>query len=212
MNEIVAAVYETGKVEGPDGQQYDAFPASVLKESSEVIDWLIRNGKAKQTLEVGLAWGLSALTICEALEAVGGERHTAIDPFQSTEWHSVGLENIRRAGFEDRFRLFEEPSHAALPRILVEMERDEQQLDFAFIDGEHLFDYVMVDFFYVDKMLRQGGVIVFDDMWMEAVQKVVSFATTNLRYEKVGFPEAWNLAVLQKAGDDPRNWDTHIAF
>ena len=208
MNEIVESVYETGKVTAPDGQTYDAFPASVLRESSEVMDWLVRNCQAKHTLEVGFAWGLSALTICEALVAVGGESHTAIDPFQSTEWHGVGLGHIQRAGFSELFRCIEQPSHVALPQVLSEG----LELDFAFIDGEHLFDYVMVDFFYVDKMLRRGGFVVFDDMWMEAVQKVVAFATSNLSYDRVDFPEAWNLAVLQKTGDDPRNWDSHVPF
>jgi len=33
-------------------------------------------------------------------------------------------------------------------------------VDFAFIDGNHVFEYVLVDFFLIDKLLRPGGAII----------------------------------------------------
>jgi len=49
----------------------------------------------------------------------------------------------------------------------------------------HLFDFALVDFFYVDKMLRQGGFVAFHDMWMPSLRKLVSFIVRNRRYERV---------------------------
>jgi hypothetical protein len=57
--------------------------------------------------------------------------------------------------------------------------------DFAFVDGRHHFDYVLVDFFYIDKLLRVGGYAVFDDLWLPQVRKVVSFVLRNRDYALV---------------------------
>jgi hypothetical protein len=46
-------------------------------------------------------------------------------------------------------RFYHAPSDEVLPRLCAQHER----FDFAFIDGNHRFDYVLVDFFYIDKLL-----------------------------------------------------------
>ena len=40
----------------------------------------------------------------------------------------------------------------------------------------------MVDFFYIDKMLRVGGVVVFDDLYYPSIGKVCRYILGNLRY------------------------------
>jgi len=72
----------------------------------------------------------------------------------------------------------------ALPRLCAEGER----FDFVFIDGRHLFDCVLVDFFYVDRLLEVGGYVALDDLWMPAVRKVKSFILRNRSYELVPVP------------------------
>ena len=67
------------------------------------------------------------------------------------------------------FGVSEHPLRLALTRLCAEGER----IDFAFIDGNHRFDYTLVDFFYIDKMLRLGGHVAFDDLWIASVRKVV---------------------------------------
>ena len=69
-------------------------------------------------------------------------------------------------------------SHLALP----ELESRGIKLDFAFVDGSHLFDYVLVDFFYIDRMLRRGGVIAFDDADWPSIRKVCRFIVKNRSY------------------------------
>jgi predicted O-methyltransferase YrrM len=146
--------------------------------------------------------------------------------------------NVERAGLGRRLRFYEAPSHDALPRLLAEDER----FDFAFVDGMHLFDYAMVDFFYIDRMLSVGGVIAFDDIWMRAIRKVVSFVLKNRSYELVKITlrkqsrlisaatsvkrilqdplgkdlavklVPGNVCVLRKLADDGRLWDYHRSF
>jgi len=43
-------------------------------------------------------------------------------------------------------------------------EAQGERIDFAFIDGAHTFDHVLVDFFYIDRMLNVGGIVAFDDV------------------------------------------------
>jgi Methyltransferase domain len=44
--------------------------------------------------------------------------------------------------------------------------------DFAFVDGMHTFDYAFTDFFFLDKMLKPGGVIIFDDLGYPSIRKL----------------------------------------
>jgi hypothetical protein len=147
------------------------------------------------SLEIGLAQGISSLFICEALAEVGAERHIIIDPFQvavpeadfprnhasgyNGHWKGIGLYNLKKAGYEGLVEFHGEMSYAALPRLVAEGRR----VDFAFIDGSHLFDYALVDFFYVDMMLKPGGVMVLHDTWhYPAVRKLCRYMLTNRRY------------------------------
>jgi hypothetical protein len=70
--------------------------------------------------------------------------------------------------------------------MLPKLEEAGQQLDFAFIDGMHTFDYAFVDFFYIDKMLQPGGLVVFDDLSYASIQKICRYVLTNLPYSAVG--------------------------
>src|SRR5262249_35359379 len=56
-------------------------------------------------------------------------------------------------------------------------------LDFAFIDGWHTFDYASVDFFFVDLLLRPGGVVVIDDTDFPSVWKLAKYIVTNRTYK-----------------------------
>jgi hypothetical protein len=56
-----------------------------------------------------------------------------------------------------------------LPQFLAEG----LEVEFAFIDGWHTFDHVLLDFFYINRMLRVGGVIVFDDVLMPSINRVL---------------------------------------
>ena len=72
------------------------------------------------------------------------------------QWASIGVRNVERAGFTERHTLVESFDYIALPKLLQEGAR----FDFAFIDGMHLFDYTLLDFFFVDVMLDVGGWVI----------------------------------------------------
>lgn len=146
------------------------------------------------TLEIGCAEGISSLYICEALSLAENPSHTILDPYQQTQWKGVGVHHLRQRGF-DFFTLIEKPSEIALPELL----QKGRTLDFAFIDGWHTFDHTLLDFFYLNRMIRVGGMIVFDDVRYPAVSKVLRYAAQYPGYRIVDDPTA-----LQRAGKKMR--------
>ena len=78
--------------------------------------------------------------------------------------------------------LREEGSEFALPQLL----KEGAVLDFAFIDGWHTFDHVLVDFFYINRMLRVGGIVAFDDVDFPAIERVLKHVATYPCYEMFG--------------------------
>ena len=148
-------------------------------EQGNFLYSLIRHYRPAVTIEIGMANGLSTLFITSAHADNGaGGRHIAIDPFQSTDWRNIGVGLIRLAGLEKFCRLVELPSHQALP----DLEREGVRAGLVFIDGSHLFDYVMADFLCVDRILDVGGLMVFDDSDWPAVRPVIRYVVTNRHY------------------------------
>lgn len=131
------------------------------------------------SLEVGLGYGFSAMTICAAGKRPAAERrHVVIDPHQSTYWNHAGVRHLAEAGFAELIDLREEESH----RVLPQLEREGVRVDLAFIDGWHTFDFAFVDLFYIDKLLREQGVVVLDDADWPSIRAVIRYAVTNLSY------------------------------
>lgn len=238
MHPLLHSIYEKSEVRDADENTVNPFPAATPKDVASALHQLVLAKGCEKTLEVGMAYGLSTLAICSAHAKRGSGTHIAMDPRQEASWKNIGLLNAERAGFREMLRFLEAPSFAALPRLLEEGV----SIDFAFIDGSHHFDNAFLDLFYVDKMLAEGGYIVFDDIWMPGVRRVASFAVTNLNYEVLEAPcgdplpiragrvlrrfvqeplrgdyaGIWRIGakicLLRKRQRETRLWDYHQAF
>lgn len=181
MNSVLSEILKTGTTKTASGSGNVKIHSSISSSEGQLLQRLVRQVNATVSLEVGLAYGVSALFICDALNVRNGTQHIVIDPKQHTwgdSWEGIGIANLRRAGYSDIVRLIEAPSYRALP----ELERAGQRVDFALIDGWHTFDFTLVDFFFIDRMLNVGGVVAFDDANWPAVRKVCRFVKTNLAY------------------------------
>ncbi|HDP33900.1 MAG TPA: class I SAM-dependent methyltransferase [Candidatus Hydrogenedentes bacterium] len=174
---ILEEIYKGKYVIGSDDKPKNAFPASLPYEDGKALYETVVATKSARTLEIGMAYGASTLFILQALQVNGGGRHVAIDPYQQTWWEGIGLKNIARAGHGEAVRLIEAPSHIALPHLLESKER----FDFIFIDGNHRFEYTLVDFFYADKLIPVGGSIMLHDVWLPSIKKVLSYICRNQR-------------------------------
>ena len=177
-------IYTTRHVFDADGKAYK-LESEIDEAEGELIQSIIAEYRFKSSLEIGCAYGLSTLNICAALSKQESPRHTIIDPFQSTDWHGIGVNNLKRAGF-DFFELIEQPSELALPSLL----QAGRTFQFALIDGWHTFDHTLLDFFYINRMLEDGGVVIIDDVSMQSVRKVIRYILNYPNYRIVGSANA----------------------
>jgi predicted O-methyltransferase YrrM len=181
MNDILGDVLARQKVSTPDGNEVELHSAIDIKEV-EFLSQLIKRYQISKTLEVGCAMGVSSLAICEAIaENSSDSHHIIIDPFQSSDWKNIGIHQLQRAGFVN-YDLLEEPSEFALPRLV----QQQCSIDLAFIDGWHTFDHTLIDFFYINCMLKPGGIVIVDDVGMPAVKRVMRMIHTYPAYQFIG--------------------------
>ncbi len=164
-------------------------------EAEYIFNFIISKG-IQRSLETGLAYAKSASHIIAAT----GKMHIAIDPFQN-DYQRLGLRNIESLGLMDYLDFREDYSHNVLPELV----REGKYYEFIFIDGDHKFDGVLVDFYYADLLLQEKGYILLHDTWMRSTRLLMQFIKTNRRdYRKIP-TRLRNLALYQKVGDDLRN-------
>jgi predicted O-methyltransferase YrrM len=163
-----------------DGSVHQLFPVAVGAEGGAAIrSWVVREAAAR-TIEVGLGYGISALFTCEGLLTVGEQaaRHLVIDPHQATRFAGCGLQFLAEAGVAALVEYHAEKSQATLPRLLSEGRR----FDLAVVDGNHRFDSVFVDLFYLGQLLDPGKIVFLDDYQLPGVALAASFFVTNLSW------------------------------
>jgi predicted O-methyltransferase YrrM len=185
MNPVLEDVYRTGKCADLAGREREVTGA-VPREDALSLQEMVRATRARTTCETGVAFGLSTLAICEALKENGGEdvRHYGVDPKQTELHGGSALASLKRAGLDSVFELLEGPSHLMLPRLL---ERG-ISLDLAFVDGWHTFDYTLLDVFFLDKLLRPGGILLLHDCSWPSKQKTIGYLLTHRRYRRLELP------------------------
>ncbi len=104
MPESAAAkLYSENRAVGKTGKVFDTLTALSSRNNLKKIEALMNAHRFRKTLEIGMAFGGSALTFAE-IHRVQSESspssHVAIDPFQSTVWDGVGSLRLRRPGFQ----------------------------------------------------------------------------------------------------------------
>jgi predicted O-methyltransferase YrrM len=178
LRERIRQAYSLGYVEGRDGRCYEIFPDSVTPERAAFLEGACAAAAPEATLEIGMAWGMSTLSILSAL-AQGGRRfrpHVVIDPLQGARYRNAALLSIRRAGAEGLVEFHSKPSVVALPRLAGGV------FDFAFVDGAHHYSAVFCDLWLLHPLLRPGSVVVIDDVWFDDIQRACKFAEKHLGY------------------------------
>jgi len=201
-NLVLRQMFADGVTPDEQGHPRPLMPAAIQSEEAEVLYQVVLQERPVTCVEVGFAYGVSALAILTAVvEAEGGidplgaqahlplpgnrpaaaGRLISIDPLQRAHFGNAGLATVRRAGFEGRHELIERESQLALPALV---ERG-LEIGFGYIDGLHTFDGTLLDFWFLDRMLRPGGVVAFNDCNLPAVDRVIGFVRTHRRYEEL---------------------------
>ena len=156
-----------------------ALISNIPQPFAEALYKTVLESRPKIALEIGMAFGVSSLSILTALrETSPSSKLITIDPHQSTHWSNCGRAAVQRAGLTTRHEIIEAFDYLALPRLL----ESSLKIDFAYIDGWHTFDYTLLDWWYIDKMLSVDGIVAFNDCGFPAVEKVIQFVLTHRSY------------------------------
>ena len=222
---LLAEILASGTVESSEGEALPLHSHLPLLECHLLQCWL-EEARPRAVLEIGMAYGISSLAICEVLRHDPNRpRFDIIDPYQQRDWQSIGLANMDRAGFGSLYAFHSLPSEFCLPRFLEGGKR----VDFVFIDGWHGFDQVLTEFYYLNRMLDPGGILVFDDRQLPAIRKVCAYISTLPFYQSLEAPplfsaqrairvrramgqEPYRLQAFKKTAPDQRSHDWFAGF
>jgi cephalosporin hydroxylase len=214
---------------GREGKLFNGLEALSSHNNLITLRNLCLRRQPSRTLEIGLAFGGSCLVFVASHRDLGREprgQHVAIDPYQSDVWDDCGriaTEHAYLSGYLD-FRAG--PSCLELPKLISEGRR----IDCAYIDGSHLFEDVLVDFYFVNRLLEKGGIVLFDDSSNPHIRKVLRFVHVNmaqsfvpfdlgpfradqgrsLKYRLASLLGCSQLTAFQKVGPSERSWDSHF--
>ncbi len=214
VDRVLADVFRRGVVTADsDGSVHQVFPVGISAGEGAGLRRWIELERPRRTLEIGLGYGLSALSICRGLVAGGRSdvRHTAIDPFQTSRFADVGLQLLKAAGVEQLVVHHAELSELRLPAMVGRADR----FDFAFVDGSHRFDAVFVDLFYLSRLLVPGAVVVLDDLQLPSVARAAAFYVNNLEWtieECSTSPEHHWIALRTSSVPDERPFGHFVDF
>jgi predicted O-methyltransferase YrrM len=153
---------------------------------------ILRAEDANVVIEIGLAYGASALAMAEALAERESAHHVIIDAFQG-HFDDVGWDALVSAGVGDMCTLLRERSQLALPRLV-----DEGFLaDAAFVDGSHVFHNVFVDLYYLRELVRPGGLVILDDCQWPSVATAVRYFEINTGWQHEPIEQATRLRAYR---------------
>jgi predicted O-methyltransferase YrrM len=118
---------------------------------------------------------------------------------------------IDEAGLGDIVEIHEQDSKVGLAKLLEQNRR----FDLAFVDGDHRFEGVFIDLVFFNLLVRPGGIVIVDDLYLPAVARASRFATTNLGWtsEQTEIGGEGGMAVFRTPMVPPiREWDQYIDF
>ena len=135
----------------------------------------------RDCIETGFGTGSSALYMLAGSEQARG-RVLSID-WSESNFNALGRALIAESGLSERHELIERPSHEVMAELLVE----KRAFDFAFVDGWKTFDYLAYEVFILNRLLRDGGFVMFDDAYLPSVGKIVGLMTTHFGFREIRY-------------------------
>ena len=144
-------------------------PWGITEEQGRLIYDFVLRSHSQRILELGTGVGTSACYMAAALHEIGGGRVTTID--RNPELPGWVRKTFEKAGAEllPHVQVVTTTSsyNDELLPIVEAQTRDgrcEPCFDFCYIDGAHTWEADGCAFFLADKLLKPGGMLLFDDM------------------------------------------------
>jgi len=134
------------------------------------------NRKIKHVLEVGCYEGRATVWLCENAITEQGSTYDVVDTFAGTFLESIAtgeekdqVEHIyskTEENFRHNISFFPDVSftiHKGYSQKILSQFSKEKKYDFIYIDASHRADDTLVDAYFAHKVLKPGGILIFDD-------------------------------------------------
>ena len=207
----VCTAIQSGVLRGSHGPDESLQGVFNPIEQIALLAWLARRCPTSLSVEVGFGMGLTAMITTAIRDDVGQPfQHVVFDPYGLPEGRGRQAESFLEQHFSQSFVRRRESSQVGLAQLLV--NDSFQTTGLILIDGCHLVDAVMTDFYLSDQLLGIGGVIIFDDANSPAIQTVLRCLVANRRdyqFDDLGIA---NTVVALKIDHDHRPWDHFRPF
>lgn len=125
---------------------------------------LIEEHDLKDFLELGFAHGVGTCYLASMVKGLGSGTLTSIDLVEALDRVPNVNELLRKCGLQKIPKLYFEPSSYTWRLMKVLEENPEPCFDFCYLDAAHTWAVDALGFFLVDRLLRVGGWIIFDDI------------------------------------------------
>jgi predicted O-methyltransferase YrrM len=134
------------------------------RAQAETITNLIIENKFKNILELGFRHGVSTCYMAGALDELGCGQITTVDRISAREVEPDIEQLLDRLNLSRYVEVYYEPT-SYIWRLMKMLESNHPPcFDFCYLDGAHDWYTDGFAFFLVDKLLMEGGLIVFDDL------------------------------------------------
>ena len=196
----------------------DEREGNISKDYGQFIYNLMIESKIKNSVEIGLGYGSTSLFICAAHMNAGyeGGYHIAIDPDQNSKWRGIGINNIKKLGYSG-FRLIENPSYIALPKLLnqligeskkmrIKFDPNYSRVELCVVGGWNDYNLTLIDLFYCDLILKVGGLLILTDQEKSAIDELKKFIGGNWKHYSRIDTVYKSYHVYKKSEDDKRSW------
>jgi len=184
MLKSLEEIFRISTIEINDTGERIPLHSNTDKEQGVFLQKIFDLVKPAKSLEVGFAYGISALFILEKHRQSGSSvgAHIVIEP--DGYWGTAALYNIEKEGLTPFLQLRKDYSD----KILTQLFHENYRIQYAYVDTTKQFDVVLQDFYFIDKILDVGGVIILDDCGggCPGVQRVARFINTLPHYTILG--------------------------
>ena len=138
-------------------------PVMSLAQATRMTEF-IHEHNIRDILELGFFRGVSTCYMAAALEESGGDSLVAIDLERARPLVPNLQDLLAKCGYTDRVTYYYEPTSYTW-RLMKFLEEDSTpRFDLCYIDGAHSWFVDGFAFFLVDRLLRVGGWLIFDDL------------------------------------------------
>jgi len=141
--------------------QVKGIPHTQPDKGRILYDTIISRGYT-DCLELGFACGAGSAYMAAALEQNGRGKLTSVDIEAALQRKPRADQLLEKLGLSHRTDfIFHEISYTWFLMDAIEQGR---QFDFCFLDGAHTWDVDGFAFLMVERILKPGGMIIFDDV------------------------------------------------